>query len=177
MIVRLTHAQWASIRERIPADVAEYMAGHRVAIGKSHDYSMPAIGWKRALDALLENAYGVHGGKLAGADSLYKAIQRIARAVSTIETHPAFTPGLGVMGIRNDLVAAWLRFDKGTLPELSPYPGPGAEFQVRVPELITRAGHEITIWRPASSADGHPSDVSLDPAEHLLLAGGVELGG
>lgn len=175
MLVRLTHAQWASIRERIPGDVAGYMADHRVAVGKSHDYTMPAIGWKRALDALIQDAYGVHGGKLAGADSLYKGISRIAKAVSGMETHPAFTPGLGVMGIRNELVPCWIeKFSDGGRMR-HPYPGRGFEFEILTPELIVRAGHDITTWRRGLSADGHPGDVSLDPAEHLLLAGGVEL--
>ena len=176
MIVRLSHAQWASIKSRIPGDVAEYMAAHRSAVGKSHDYTMPAIGWKRALDALVDNAYGVHGGKMAGAASLYKGISRIAKAVSAMETHPAFTPGLGVMGIRNDLVPTWLHpLPPGGRPERSPYPTPGALFQIMEPILEARAGHDITIWKPALSMDGHPGDVSLDPAEHLLLRGGVEL--
>lgn len=174
MIVRLTHAQWASIRERIPGDVAEYMGTHRSAVGKSHDYSMPAIGWKRALDSLVENAYGVHGGKMAGAASLYKGIGRIAKAVSGMETHPAFTPGLGVLGIRNEIIPAWLTPDRHQM-YLSPYPHGNAEFRLLYPDTQTRAGHEITIWKPMSSTDGHPSDVSLDPAEHLRLAGGVEL--
>lgn len=174
MIVRLSHAQWASIKSRIPNDVAEYMGTHRSAVGKSHDYSMPAIGWKRALDSLVENAYGVHGGKMAGAASLYKGISRIAKAVSGMETHPAFTPGLGVMGIRNELVPCWLRMGWNSAKR-SPYPEEGAEFMVLGPQWIKRAGHDITIWKPTSSTDGHPSDVSLDPAEHLRLRSSVEL--
>lgn len=173
MKVRLSHAQWNSIRERLPEDVAEFMAEHRVAIRKSHDYSMPAIGWKRALSALVNEMYGPLGGKM-GSATPYRAISLIAKAVSDMETHPAFTPGLAVMGVRNEIIPAWLRFDLGTLPELSPYPGGGAEFQLRYPELITRSGHELTIWRQGSAGQAQPADVSLDPANHILLRGSVE---
>lgn len=180
MKVRLSHAQWNSIRERIPTDVAEFMAEHRVAVGKSHDYSMPAIGWKRALDELVNTMYGPLGGKMESATP-YRAIGLIARAVSNMETHPAFTPGLAVMGVRSEVIPAWLRFDLGILPELSPYPGKTGlgvdqtgEFQLRFPELIVRSGHELTIWKQELPGQAQPADVSLEPASHILLRGGVE---
>lgn len=174
MIVRLSHAQWNSIRERIPADVAEFMAEHRVAIRKTHDYSMPAIGWKRALDALIAEMFGPLGGHM-GNMTPYRAIGLIAKAVSDMETHPAFTPGLAVMGVRNEIIPAWITRSHGhDEPPRSPYPGEGRRFMLLGPELISRSGHELTIWKMMSLDQAHPADVSLDPAFHLNLWCGVE---
>lgn len=171
MIVTLTWDQWKAIRTRIPDDVAEVMVEHRRARGRSHDYLLPAIGWKRVLDSLVEQCYGPLGGMRAGGrnSSVYRAVTKIAKAVGAIESHPALTAGLGVTGPNTDIVYAW------KLPDgnYSPYPQ-DSKFVVLRPNMIQMTkGLEVTVW---SAGDPDPSNMLENEAFHVVLSGGAHLG-
>lgn len=173
MIVTLTWDQWKAIRTRIPIELAEAMLAHRRARGRSHDYLLPAIGWKRVLDALVAECYGPLGGMKAGGRnaSVYRAISKIAERVGRMESHPALTPGLGVTGPSADVIPAWV-VEQGF--GYSPYPVADASFVVLRPHMIRLGRADITIWK---SGDPDPANMLENPAFHILLSGAAELSG
>lgn len=168
MVVRLTHAQWFAVRARISPHLIQILTEHRKPIGKSHDYLLPAIGWRRVLDQLTAVAYGPMGGKVAGGQTLYRAIQKIADAVGKIESHPALTVGRAVAGFSSDLIPAWCH-----IIERSPYPVPAWHFTILQPEHLVRGNRMLTVWVPGSP---DPHQVLHDPAFHLFVGSEPELG-
>lgn len=135
--------------KRVPDDLAEAM--HEVrkhCWNKSHVYALPAIAWRRILDELRAVAYGPRGGFAVPGESLYSAIGKITEAVRTMELHPAFTDGKGVIGAANEIIPAFLQ-DDGTR---SPYP-PG-RFALLLPEHIVSRGRMLTVWYPGRWESG-----------------------
>lgn len=174
MIVTLTWDQWKAIRTRIPIELAEAMLAHRRARGRSHDYLLPAIGWKRVLDALVAECYGPLGGMRAGGRnaSVYRAIKKIADAVGTMESHPALQLGRAVMGVNTDVIPAWITSETGV--NLSPYPAPDGKLAVMRPYLVSMGAYEVTMWK---LSDPNPANMLENPAFHILLSGAAELSG
>lgn len=171
MKVRLTHPQWMTVRRRISDDLVEAMIELRSeAIGRAHDYLLPAIGWRRVLTELEATAYGPIGGSTQGPESLYRAISKIANAVATIENHPALTLGKGVMGVSADVIPAW-RLDDVSF---SPYPMMmRGEFVVLFPELHGGGQRIITVWRPRPPGS-QPESVLHEEILHLRLGRRVD---
>lgn len=168
MVVRLTHAQWQAVRARISPHLVEIMVAHRKPVGKSHDYLLPAVGWWRVYHQLTDVAYGPLGGKQAGGQTLYRAIQKIADAVGKIETHPALVVGRGVMGHSHEVIPAWAsKFSR------FPYPTDECTFVVLRPQHLVSGDRMVTVWAPGSP---DPHQVLHDPAFHLLVSREPELG-
>lgn len=179
MIVRLTHAQGNAVMHRAPEDVAAAMLAHREVYGRAkHSYILPAIGWRRALDAMLATCYGPAGGKLKSKnrppDSAYGAIREIAQAVKRIEGHPAFREA-AVMGWVGDVVPAFVSEDVGGYLQ-SPYPAPGWRFALLTPIHVEMNGRKATSWGPASPTERsllEPQSLAYQEDFHLLLQGGA----
>lgn len=170
MIIRLTWQQWAAVRTRIPGDLERAMVEHRQARGRAHDYLLPAIGWRRVLDALIGECYGPLGGMRAGGrnNTIYRAIAKIAERVGTIESHPALTPGRGVLGANTDVIPAWVS-ETGAR---SPYPLVGWDFMILRPHMVSRGGRDITLW---SVGAPEPENMLEDEAFHVALSGTGDL--
>lgn len=172
MIVRLTTNQWNSIHRRITPDLAAAMRENRTSIGRSHDYRLPAIGWRRILDQLQASAYGPIGGATQGPDSLYRAISKIADKVSYLESHPALARR-AIMGFSAEHVPAW---GHGSIQPFSPYPVTSEHwlFYVLRPKHHIEGDRTITTWQPGRS---DPTDPLEEPGFHLALAGAEHLAG
>lgn len=176
MIVRLTTNQWNSIHRRITPDLAAAMRDNRTSIGRSHDYRLPAIGWRRILDQLQASAYGPIGGATQGPDSLYRAISKIADKVSYLESHPALACR-GVMGFSAERIPAWWCHPRqARIPYPPPYPPTAGRwsFVVLCPKHHIEGERTITTWRPGRS---DPTDPLEEAGFHLALAGAEHLPG
>lgn len=176
MIVRLTTNQWNSIHRRITPDLAAAMRDNRTSIGRSHDYRLPAIGWRRILDQLQASAYGPIGGATQGPDSLYRAISKIADKVSYLESHPALACR-AIMGFSAERIPAWRMQAQGSIR--TPYPMIDIpkvvwEFVILCPKHHIEGDRTITTWQPGRS---DPSDPLEEPGFHLALAGAEHVAG
>lgn len=145
MIVTLTWAQWAACRLRLSEDLVEAMIEHRSARGKAHDYTLPAIGWRRVMDELSAQAYGPLGGQIAGAEALYRALSKVTDIVGIVETHPAYTLGRAMIGIQKEVFPAWVDLH-GPDPIRSPYPAAGCEPRMLRPQHQFQGDNVYTWW-------------------------------
>lgn len=148
MIVRLTHNMAKSVKMRVDADLAAAMDAHRVPYGATqHDYTLPAIGWRRILDCMIGACYGPAGGRLGHSgrpsNSAFSAIGRIAKGIGAVEAHPALR-NAAAMGWHGDVVPVWV-----TPTQVSPYPIDGGQFELLVPEHIEQNRSKMTVWHPA----------------------------
>ena len=149
MIIRLTHNMAKSVKMRVDADLVEALDENRVAYGKTqHDYTLPAIGWRRILDQMIAACYGPAGGRLGHSgrpsNSAFGAIGRIARGIGAVEAHPALR-NAAAMGWQGEIVPVWV-----SPTRVSPYPFDGAEFRLLVPHHTELNRTKTTAWYPAS---------------------------
>lgn len=182
MIVRLTHNQANAVFIRVPDDITAAMQEHRVVYGPTqHNYLLPAIGWRRALDAMLGSCLGPAGGMLKGkgrpSDSAYRAIRRIANPLKLIEAHPALREGAAA-GWLPDVVPAFLIEDAAGLL-YSPYPRDNSRFTLMVPQHLELSGQKMTVWSPAMTVEREllePQSLAYQESFHLLLGRQVVAG-
>lgn len=156
MIICLTAPQWNAVCSRIPEGWKQTMRLYRTqTYGRSHNYDLPAICWRRLFDHLSAQAVGPLGGFTKGPDALYSAISKIVREVHRIEQHPALTPGRHVTGWLPDVIPAW---QSPHLAVRQPYPpgdGSSSFFVLLVPRHVTEREWKLTTWVPASATDHH----------------------
>jgi hypothetical protein len=150
VIVRLTHAQIASARGRLPEAHSRAMQDNRSRATRTQsDIDLPAICWFQIAHILKERAFGPLGGRRAEvAPSLYIALRRIQDALNILEAHPALR-GHGVIGFDGTLIPAW----RLTLSTYTPYPGDG-EFVILTPRHFEERGRRFTRWFSGRAVEG-----------------------
>lgn len=183
MIIQLSGQQWNAVAHRIPEAWKNAMREHRTQnYGRSHNYDLPAICWRRLFDHLSAQATGPLGGNTRGPDALYSAIKVIIRRVMEIEQHPALTPGQAVTGWRGEIIPAWRGPSRLDLRR-SPYPCEGERFLLLRPLHFTEREWKLTTWLPADADDLLVAQsVTYSEEMQLVLSGqfgpvGVDLGG
>ena len=132
---------------------------------------MPAVGWLRAMSALVELTIGPLGGNRRDVkDSALAARRRIAAALHLYAAHPALF-GVGLIGKHTDVFPAWVvpRAERpGRMYDIFPFEG--HDFVHLIPE----PDGQFTIWRGQ-----HVLPISgggrslLEEAEHLRIIGRV----
>lgn len=178
MRVRLTHAMSDAVVKRVSSDLGAALVAHREPYGRTqHEFTLPAIGWRRILDELLRQCYGPAGGKLKmkgrPSESTYLAIGRIAECVKRIEAHPALREA-GVPGVAGDVLPAWVDVSGEPGRRYSPYPRVGWEAWLMVPHQITVSRQTVTVWVKASDVERELLEAQCDAYRHdlhLVLAG------
>ena len=186
MNIQLTGEQWNAVSHRIPEQWKRAMReNRRQTYGRSHNYDLPAICWRRLFDHLRAGATGPLGGNTRGPDALYSAISRIIKRVMEIEQHPALTPGRYVKGISMEVIPAW-GDPIGVRRGWSPYPFSVEgcyRFVLLVPRWEKQRGWDLTTWTSTTDHDLLVAQSATYSEEfQLLLAGqfspvGVDLGG
>lgn len=155
MIVHLNAQQWQAVAARIPVEWKEAMREHRTqTYGRSHNYDLPAICWRRIFDLLSAKATGPLGGNTQGPDALYSAIAKIIRLVMQAEQHPALVPGRSVTGSRGEIIPAWeTKIGVPPWPRRSPYPIEDARFVLMRPYQFIERGWKLTQWESTPDDD------------------------
>jgi hypothetical protein len=155
VIIQLTGPQWNVIANRIPAVWRDTMKPYRQqTYGRSHNYDLPAICWRRLLDHLTAQASGPLGGNTQGPEALYSAISTISRRVLEMEQHPALTNRAAV-GWLPDVIPA---FADPTYVRrgFSPYPfyvDGVHRFVLLAPRWITEREWKLTTWDSTNPDD------------------------
>jgi hypothetical protein len=179
MIIALSGQQWNSVSQRIPAGWKQAMKEHRTqTYGRSHNYDLPAICWRRLFDHLSAQATGPLGGNTQGPEALYSAISVIIRRVMQMEHHPALR-GQAVTGWRPEIIPAW----RSPHRLFSCYPVPDEPFVLLIPRHITERGWKLTTWVSAPDDDLLVAESLANSDEMELIfnaqtvTAGVDLGG
>jgi hypothetical protein len=114
---------------------------------QSWDCTMPAIGWKRVLQALDELVVGPRGGvRRAARSALVNARHRIAKQLATMEAHPALR-GVAVPETSTVAIPAWWDGERWSI-----YPLTGEKMVILFPSREEWGGMMVTQWHPALPA-------------------------
>jgi hypothetical protein len=175
VIVHLTTKQLAATRAALDEFGLGWAREHWLAepglsYGHTDTYEcqMPAIGWLRSMNCLVQLTVGPLGGNRQGTRGpAVSARNRIAEALSTYAAHPALF-GVGLPGYHTDAFPVWEApgVEKpGRLYDI--FPIVGAQFM----HLIPYRDGGFTLWEAQLVIPlGHASCSVLDLEEHLRFA-------
>jgi hypothetical protein len=166
MWIRLTKRGYSAALAAVSHDEAMVTAlSEEVEQTRSQvDVHAPYAAWHYTSRQLHRIVFGPRGGIRTPANKHFTALQRITRAMNTIDSHPALM-GLGMMGWQTDVIPAWKIGKTHLGRKYSPYPQPGLPFIVLTPQWERLNGLEMTVWESRWSGEGRLAQENL----HLTL--------
>lgn len=165
MIIGFTPQRFAFTRSTVlRVDAPELWGAFEVGTGEWEGQrvgvTLPAVGWRRVYEVMIDAVYNSRGNKRREVTSpAVGALRDIRTALNFRERHPAMK-GKGMLGWKADIFPAWVDGDG-----FSPYPN-GDRFVILLPMYHRLSGRRVTTW---SEGRAPVPDPLFEELTHLRL--------